>query len=337
MKVMRYNEATETNPRVRLGALIDDETVGDLQAGYASHLAERQDGTQAAALAAQRIPLQLAALLANGQQSWDALYEGADYLKRALRAGGVKTGLNGESLFTPLENCRLHATIRPSKMIAVGRNYADHLAEAKIQLPLAVPSAWVKAVSTIVGPTRDVLRPVCVKELDYETELAIVIGRRCKNVPESQAYDVIAGYTVVNDISARDIVRVERKEGNQLLGKMFDTFAPMGPWLVTKDEIPDPMNLRITTRVNGEVRQSGNTRDMIWPIPKLVAYLSQMTLEAGDVILTGTPDGVAMGRKVDEPSWFLQPGDVLESEVEKIGIMRNRIADVAAEEVSWRW
>jgi 2-keto-4-pentenoate hydratase/2-oxohepta-3-ene-1,7-dioic acid hydratase in catechol pathway len=141
---------------------------------------------------------------------------------------------------------------------------------------------------------------------------------------------------VVNDVSARDIVKIERKEGNQLLGKMFDTFAPMGPWLVTKDEIPDPMNLRIITRVNGEIRQNGNTRDMIWAIPKLIAYLSQMTLEPGDVILTGTPDGVAMGRKPGESSWYLHPGDLLESEVEQIGTLRNNIV-AATEEVNWSW
>ncbi len=335
MKIMRYNVKSEIVPRVRLGVLIDDQTVGDLQAGYARFLSAAHSDSQADEMAAVRIPVQLAAVLANGQAGREAIRDAVAHLNKTSDRKTI--GLKGEPLFTPIENCRLHAAIRPNKMIAVGRNYADHLAEVKIKLPLAVPSAWIKASSTIVGPTRDIVRPACVKELDYETELAIVIGSKAKNVPEEKAYDVIAGYTVANDISARDIVRIERKEGNQLLGKMFDTFAPIGPWLVTKDEIPDPMNLRIMTRVNGEMRQNGNTRDMIWSIPKLVAYLSQMTLEPGDVILTGTPDGVAMGRKPGESSWFLQPGDILESEVENIGIMRNKVVDAPTEKVSWKW
>jgi acylpyruvate hydrolase len=302
--------------------------VGDLRAGYARSLADRGE-RDAENVAATRIPEQIPALLALGKPGWDAVSEAVSYLEAKLPAAA-------DGLLAKLDDCRLHATVRPSKMIAVGRNYADHLKEVAITLPHSVPSAWIKANSTITGPTRDIVKPACVKELDYETELAIVIGEKCKNVREADAYRVIAGYTVVNDVSARDIVKIERKEGNQLLGKMFDTFAPMGPWLVTKDEIPDPMNLRIITRVNGEIRQNGNTRDMIWAIPKLIAYLSQMTLEPGDVILTGTPDGVAMGRKPGESSWYLQPGDLLESEVEQIGTLRNNIV-AATEEVNWSW
>jgi len=335
MKLLRFNANSERVPRVRLGCLIDDKWVGDLQAGYARCLADRGD-PQADFVAALRIPELLAPLLALGKPGWDAVTEAVGYLKQKVSGGADATGNAGQPLFTPLADCRLHAPVRPSKMIAVGRNYADHLKEVAITLPHSVPSAWIKANSTIIGPTRDIVKPACVNELDYETELAIVIGRKCKNVSESHAYEVIAGYTVMNDVSARDIVKIERKEGNQLLGKMFDTFAPMGPWLVTRDEIPDPMNLRVITRVNGEIRQNGNTRNMIWSIPKLIAYLSQMTLEAGDVILTGTPEGVAMGRKPGESSWYLNPGDMLESEVEQIGTLRNKIA-AANEEASWPW
>lgn len=146
---------------------------------------------------------------------------------------------------------------------------------------------------------------------------------------------MIAGYTVMNDISARDVSRIERNEGNQLLGKMFDTFAPLGPWIVTKDEVPDPQNLAIITRVNGEVRQNGNTNNMIWSIPQLIAFLSQMTLEAGDIISTGTPDCVAAGRK--EGDWWLNPGDYLESEVEGVGMLNNQIIAAPDKETSWTW
>ena len=141
----------------------------------------------------------------------------------------------------------------------------------------------------------------------------------------------------MSDITARDVVRIERKEGHQLLGKMFDSFAPQGPWLVTADEIGDPMNLAIRTRVNGEIRQDGSTADMVFPIPRLIAYLSQMTLEPGDVILTGTPSGVAMGRKPDPQPYFLQVGDVLESEIEGIGDMRHSIVAEPDKERSWDW
>src|SRR6185437_12006672 len=141
--------------------------------------------------------------------------------------------------------------------------------------------------------------------------------------------------TVANDVSARNIARLERKEGNRLLGKMFDGFAPIGPWLVTKDEVRDPMNLKVITRVNGELRQNGSTHDMIWSIPQLIAYVSQMTLEPGDVILTGTPEGTAFGRKPGQTPWFLNPGDVLESEVESIGVMRNPIVEDKTAERSW--
>lgn len=335
MRLVQYNAKSEPVPHVRTGVLVDDGTVGDVRAGYARFLNDTRGDAQAHELALLRIPARLAAIIANGKEAWQAVRDAATYLGELKDRS--KTGLKGEPLFTPLADCRLHATIRPNKLIAVGRNYRDHLAEAQLKLPMVVPSAWIKATSSIIGPTRDIVRPSCVKELDYETELAVVIGQKAKNVPEHKAYDIIAGYTVGNDISARDIVRIERKEGNQLLGKMFDTFAPIGPCLVTKDEIPDPMNLRIMTRVNGEVRQNSNTRNMIWSIPKLIAYLSQMTLEPGDVILTGTPEGVALGRKPEEPSWFLQPGDVLESEVEGIGVMRNKIVDAPAEEKSWQW
>ncbi len=335
MRLMRYNLHSEPVSLARLGVLLPGDRVGDMRAGYARFLVEKMGDSQGREIAALRMPPHIVPFLAIGQPAQDAARATVDYLT-GLSEGAV-SGLDGERLVAPLSDCRLHATVKPSKVIAVGRNYADHLKEAGVKIEMKVPSAWIKANNTIIGPTRDIVKPACVKELDYETELAVVIGKRCRNVSEAKAYEVIAGYTVMNDVSARDIVRIERKEGNQLLGKMFDGFAPMGPWLVTRDEIPDPMNLRVISRVNGELRQNGNTHDMIWSIPKLIAYLSQMTLDPGDVISTGTPDGVAMGRKPDLPPWFLKPGDILESEVEGIGIMRNKIVDEPAAVASWNW
>ena len=335
MKMMRYNHSMEAVGLARLGVLLSGNRVGDMRAAYARYLVEERKDPQGREIAALRMQPHVAQFLATGAPGWEAVRIACDYLEKL--DGGDAKGLDGEPLWISLDETRLHATVKPSKVIAVGRNYAEHLKEVGVKIDMAVPSAWIKASSTIIGPTRDIEKPSFVTEMDYETELAIVIGKRCKNVPESRAYDVIAGYTVMNDVSAREIARIERKEGNQLLGKMFDGFAPMGPWLVTRDEVPDPMNLRIKTRVNGEVRQNGNTSDMIWPIPKLIAYLSQMTLEPGDVISTGTPSGVAAGRKPDQPSWFLQPGDVLESEVEGVGTMRNKIIEDSAKDRSWIW
>jgi 2-keto-4-pentenoate hydratase/2-oxohepta-3-ene-1,7-dioic acid hydratase in catechol pathway len=236
-----------------------------------------------------------------------------------------------------LSNCVLDAPIRPRKLITVARNYREHLEESGVKNIGSVPSASIKASSSLVGPYHDIVRPKVESQLDYETELAVIIGKRCKNVPVNNAYDVIAGYTVLSDIIAREVLKIERDAGNQFLGKMFDTFGPLGHCIVTKDEIKDPMNLRITTTVNGEVRQDSNTQRMIWSIPMLIAYFSQATLEPGDIISTGTPAGVAAGRKPDQPSWYLEPGDIIESEVEGVGKLRNRVVQDTSHPDSWNW
>lgn len=240
-------------------------------------------------------------------------------------------------LFWPTEECAFDAPLRPGKLITVARNYHEHVAEHGLVHSGEVPSASIKASSSLSGPYDDIVRPSVEKQLDYETELAVVIGARCKNVPQRDAYDVVAGYTVLSDIVARQVLKIERAAGNQFLGKMFDGFGPLGPCLVTKDEILDPMCLRISTRVNGEVRQQSNTSAMIWKIHQLIAYFSQATLEPGDIISTGTPAGVAAGRKPHEMPWYLNPGDIIESEVERMGMLRNRIvSDTSGSDWSWK-
>ena len=332
MKLMVYHGSDETSAQGRLGVLLDSGNVGDLRAGYAQYLAKVRNDPRADATASALIPGTLAALLEAGAPAMQAAVETQRYLSQAGQADG-----KGEGLAKPLSACRLHAPLRPSKLIAVGRNYRSHNESVGTKIDMQVPSAWVKANSAITGPMDDIVKPDATRELDYETELSIVIGKRCRDVPAEEAYGVIAGYTIVNDVSARDIARIERKEANQLLGKMFDTFAPMGPWLVTADEIRDPMRLRLQTRVNGEIRQDVSTSTMIWTIPQLISYISQATLEPGDVITTGTPDGCAMGRKPGETPWYLEPGDVLESEVEGVGVMQNRIVAEPKKRKSWQW
>ena len=264
------------------------------------------------------------------------LLRGGDEALSSVRATAERARANRSPQY-PLEDCLLDAPLRPGKLITLARNYLEHVAEHGLTHTGKVPSASIKASSSLSGPYGEIVRPAVERELDYETELAVVIGKRCKNVPQSRAYDVIAGYTVLCDIVARQVLKIERAAGNQFLGKMFDTFGPLGPFLVTKDEVPDPMNLAIRTRVNGAARQDSNTSRMIWNIPQLIAYFSQATLEPGDIISTGTPAGVAAGRKPHETPWYLKPGDVIECEVESVGLLRNRIVDDTGGPVHWDW
>jgi 2-keto-4-pentenoate hydratase/2-oxohepta-3-ene-1,7-dioic acid hydratase in catechol pathway len=187
------------------------------------------------------------------------------------------------------------------------------------------PVAFLKLPGTVIGPEDDIPHPPEVKNLDYEVELAIVIGKAGVDVSQDDALDYVAGYAAFNDISARDIIRGENKTGIHLMGKSFPGFAPMGPYLVTADEIVDPQNLKLRLSVNGEPRQDSNLGYMIFNIRAMISYWSQMGLNPGDVLTTGTPRGVAAGRKPDQTPWWLKPGDVVEAEVENIGCLRNRI------------
>jgi len=323
MKIYRYTPNGSPDVTPRLGLLTEDgKRLGDLQAAYSAMKNEAD--------AVRMFPGDVAAWLANGDAARPALSEAADYLG----------GSNDDGLFVALDAVHLHAPIAPHKIIAVGRNYNEHkeeMAGKTISERPKVPAAWVKANNTICGPNDPVVKPYMTHKLDYETELCVVIGKRCKNVLEADAWDVVAGYTIMQDITARDVNFIERDEGNRLLGKMFDTFGPMGPCFVTADAIADPHNLSIKTRVNGEIRQDGSTGDMIWSIPEFLTYVSQMTLETGDVVMTGTPSGVANGHRVEGENWFLQDGDVLESEIDGIGIMRNTIVDEPDGPRSWDW
>ena len=203
------------------------------------------------------------------------------------------------------------------KFVCIGLNYSDHAAEAGMQAP-SEPIVFMKATSAIVGPNDDVLIPRGSEKTDWEVELAIVIGRTAKYVSEADALDYVAGYCVANDVSERAF-QIER-QGQWTKGKSCDTFGPIGPWLVTRDEIGDPGNLDMWLKVNGETMQRGSTRTMIFGVAHIVSYLSQfMSLQPGDVIATGTPPGVGMGKK---PQRFLKPGDVVELGVAGLGAQR---------------
>ncbi len=209
----------------------------------------------------------------------------------------------------------------PRKIVCLGLNYRDHAAETNAQIPKD-PILFSKYATALVGHGDAIVLPAVSHEVDYEAELVIVIGRGGRHIKEADAMLHVAGYTVGHDVSARDWQL--KKDGKQwMVGKTFDTFAPTGPALVTADEVADPHRLAIKLRLNGQTMQDSNTSQMIFSVPQVVAYLSQVfTLEPGDLIFTGTPPGVGMARK---PPVFLKHGDVVEVEIEKLGVLRNTV------------
>lgn len=227
----------------------------------------------------------------------------------------------GQSDAVCVSSPRLLAPIaNPQKVVCIGLNYKEHAEESGAKLP-SEPVVFNKFPSALVGLGDAIVLPTVSSEVDFEAELVAVIGRRGRNIAEADALDYVFGYSIGNDVSARDWQL--RKDGKQwLLGKSFDTFAPLGPCIVTADELPDPQRLNIELRLNGEVMQSSNTGLMIFPIARLLAYVSQVvTLEPGDLLFTGTPPGVGFAR---QPPRFLQPGDECEIAIEGIGVLHNR-------------
>ena len=207
----------------------------------------------------------------------------------------------------------------PPKIICLAFNYFDHARDAGLT-PSDEPVIFMKPRTALNEPFRDVICPSFVTRLDYEAELAVIIGKETKKVPEDKAIESIFGYMVFHDVSARDI---QFKDKQFTRGKGIDTFAPCGPWITTKDEIADPQNLQIMTKVNGDVRQNSSSSNMVIPVRRIISALSRtMTLEPGDIISTGPPAGVAMSMK--EPK-YLKDGDVVEISIEKLGMIKNRI------------
>jgi len=245
----------------------------------------------------------------------------------------VATALENPRGGLPLAKVQLLAPICPPRNVfCVGWNYAEHFKEGKdgrgadaLQQIPDHPALFTKNPDAIVGPDAPVWYPAPYSEqLDWEVELALIIGRQGRDVSEANAFDHIFGYTVANDVSVRDIQR-SWHGGQWFKGKNFDSHLPLGPWIVTADEIRDPQGLRLTSRVNGVTKQDSNTRHMVFNISRIVSELSAgMTLHPGDVIITGTPEGVGMGRT--PPEW-LKPGDVMEMEIEGIGVLRNTVRE----------
>jgi 2,4-diketo-3-deoxy-L-fuconate hydrolase len=293
MKLVTYKPA---GAGAQLGVLVD---------GKVLNLAEASGG---------RLPNDMRSFLELGAPATELAQEIAS-------AGNTEDGV-------PLGDVKLLAPIsNPSKVVAIGLNYMDHVRETGAKVPeLAI--MFTKYTSSIIGPGDDIRwDPNLTQKVDFEAELAVVIGKRASKVKEEDAFDYIFGYMNCHDVSARDL---QTEKGDQwIMGKSLDTFCPLGPYLVTKDEIPDPNNLSIKCIVNGKALQDSNTREMIFKIPYLIAYLSRaITLLPGDVITTGTPDGVGMARK---PQVLLKNGDVVTVEVEGLGQLTNScVEEVAA-------
>lgn len=234
-----------------------------------------------------------------------------DELQKKIDSGTGRIALSDVQLLAPIP--------RPGKFFGVGLNYADHITETGLEKP-EFPTFFNKQITCVIGPGHPVHRPRVSEKLDYEGELGFVIGRRCRHVLRDQAHKVIGGYLACNDVSVRDW---QARSATWTLGKSFDTHGPIGPWLVTPDEIGNPHNLAIKTWVNEELRQSSNTRQLIFDCYYLVEYLSTvMTLEAGDIVATGTCSGVGVMMK---PRSYLKPGDVVRVEIEKIGVLENPV------------
>jgi len=254
----------------------------------------------------------------------DASAFGEDYNERFFETGGLarlKKFVDENKLPEVAEGTRLGCPLaRPSKLVCIGLNYADHAKETNATPP-SEPVIFMKSTTAIVGPDDDIVIPKNSKKTDWEVELAVVIGKKASYVTEADAMDYVAGYLLHNDVSEREF-QIERG-GQWVKGKSCDTFAPIGPFFATKDEIPDPHNLRLWLKVNGQTMQDGNTANFIFKIPKLVSYTSQfMTLLPGDILSTGTPAGVGLGMK---PNVYLKPGDVIDLGIDGLGQARQSL------------
>lgn len=300
---------TQSNGRPTIGAVIDGDLVVDL------HVAS-----------GGKLPNTMLSFLAAG----DAAMEAARQILKSVAAKAKSS-----DFVHPLENVELLSPVpRPGKIIHTACNFVSHLEELTTwQAPewqahnwgsfhFDHPTGFLEAPSSVVGQDARVARPVFTRQLDYEVEMATVIGRTAHNVPVERALDYIAGFMVFNDLSARDIQAREHANKVILLGKSFDGSCPLGPWLTTRDEVPDPNNLAMKLLVNGQVRQDSSTSRMKYKPAELVSWWSHMTLEPGDIITSGSPPGVAAGMK--EPAW-LEPGDRVDAVVESLGTLTSHI------------
>ena len=303
MRLLSYRDGASGG--ARLAAMLGEAEVVDLRAALAA--------IEGPSRAAEAIPSDMTAFLALGEASMVA----------AARVLAFAAAPGRESLRRPLAGLELLAPVpRPGKIVGVGRNYGEHAKEVGGPKQEA-PRIFLKPASSVAPPGAAVRIPAAVRKPDWEAELGVVIGRAARDVPEARALEHVAGYTVLDDVSAREF-QFDTAPPQTSFAKGMDGFCPMGPWLATPEEVGEPWALGVRCWLNGELVQDGNTRDMIFPVPALIAYLSRFaTLEPGDVIATGTPAGSGAFR---DPQRWLRSGDRLRMEVERVGALEHSIA-----------
>ncbi|MFJ8415635.1 fumarylacetoacetate hydrolase family protein [Bacillus paramycoides] len=298
----------------RTGAILNNQVI-DLHIAYKSLLTS-EGKIRAQQIADAFVPADMTGFLQGGRESMELAQNAIDYAVE-------NKADNGYRLVYDLNEVKVEAPVPvPGKIICVGHNYREHILEMKRELP-PYPLVFAKFANTVIGPQDDIPFYPISEQLDYEAEFTFVIGKRARNVSQEEALEYVAGYTIANDVTYRDL---QRRTLQWLQGKTVEGSAPMGPWLVTSDELQDPASLEVVLTVNGEERQRSNTANLVFSVQYLVEFLSNlMTLEPGDVILTGTPGGVGVAR---DPQVFLKDGDVVKIEIDKIGALENRVTSV---------
>jgi 2-keto-4-pentenoate hydratase/2-oxohepta-3-ene-1,7-dioic acid hydratase in catechol pathway len=313
----------------RIGAVTPEDRIVDLNAAYALYLrnAAREGAFQA--LADERVPPNMRRLFENGDRGLDAARTALEF---ARKERPETKGASGEKIFFRRDAVKIKAPIQPKKFFHTAGNFREHHEEAQkagFSHPVLPWIVFFQNVDAIIGPDEPIVYPEhLTQELDYELELALVLKKSGKHFGAAEAKDYIGGYVIFNDVTARDIQRQEMKSGVFSFCKGIDTFCPLGPHIVTADEIPSPNNLSMELRVNGKVRQKSHTSKMSVTLPEIIAHYSPMGYSAGDVLSTGTVSGVAAFSD-DPKSLYLKPGDVVECEIEKIGVLRNPV-------ISWK-
>lgn len=299
----------------RIAAVIGEKYI-DVNLAAKLYL-ENQGKLRASQLANAQVPADMVGFLQGGEESMELAKESVEFVEKTAFSKEIRN-----KLFYENAHVKLEAPVqKPGKIICVGLNYRTHIIEMGRELP-TIPVVFAKFGNTIIGPNDPILKPKVSDELDHEAEFTFVIGKRGKHISEEDALDYVAGYTIANDVSVRDF---QKRTIEWLQGKTFDTSLPMGPYLVTKDSLPNAFNLDLSLTLNGVERQRANTNDLVFSVPFLVSFLSSiMTLEPGDVILTGTPGGVGQARTTDK---WMKHGDVVRVEIEGLGVLENPIVN----------
>jgi 2-keto-4-pentenoate hydratase/2-oxohepta-3-ene-1,7-dioic acid hydratase in catechol pathway len=326
MRLITFENPVST---LRIGAAVGDDKIVDLNSAAALYLRDSQREPAHQRMADAIVPPNMRALFEGGDTSLDTARRALDF---ALGRAAGQRGVQGEPLTYRFCEIKLKAPIIPKKFYHTAGNFREHHEEASkagFSHPVMPWIVFFQNVDAIIGHDEPVIYPEhLTNELDYELELAVVLKKGGKHFSPEEAAERIGGYVIFNDITARDIQRREMKSGVFSFCKGIDTFCPLGPWIVTADEIPNPHNLAMELRVNGESRQRSHSSKMSVKIPEILSHYSPMGYSAGDVVSTGTVSGVA-AFSGDPKAWYLKPGDVMECEIENIGILRNRV-------ISWQ-